>query len=236
MSSALYRCRLARSLARVIQPGGWRTLGELLTDPCESVRAWAAWSLGICEENEAVPSLIGALDDASLRVSVKAAEALVTVGRSHSEEVVAALITRLHQNIGGTRRLLFFRTAVALATPAGGLQHEFVLGLKDSDPRVRRLAVEGLQAVGEHPLPEVLDLYRKMLADDQDDLVRSEIILLLGRVGPPAATAVPQIIAAARVSILCLLAATVSLRRILTRKPSGRKVHEDGKYLNSDIR
>jgi len=64
--------------------------------------------------------------------------------------------------------------------------------LKDIDPQLRQMAAMNLSAVGTEATPHVRDL-TEVLAKEQDAQVIVPVVQLLGRLGPEANAAVPQL-------------------------------------------
>jgi HEAT repeat protein/lysophospholipase L1-like esterase len=176
-----------------LRSGDWKTLAAALQDPLESRRAAAARGLATLGEaaTPAVPALVAALGDPSRVVRAAAAWALGDVGPAAAPAVPA--LRRLLQDEDPFMRAGAVFGLGAIGAGARAAAPAIVAKLDDPDERVRWRAADALAKIG-------------LGADSVDALVRLVCEVrspgrgmaaeALGRLGPEAASAVPELIAA----------------------------------------
>lgn len=171
-------------------PGLWTALKD---DSDSAVRALAAEGLGGFGSAAlaAAPSLEAALGDAGVSVRVQAARALERV--RPSQEPLEVLLERPAS--ATAPRLMMRVWALASAAPKDArATNALVEALTDSYPDVRIAAAMALARpdIGEDALKAVRRALR-----DKEKYVRSMVAGSLGKLGPAAASAVPDLLKAA---------------------------------------
>jgi HEAT repeat protein len=173
-------------------------LVEALHDPAPRVRTAAALALGLFGPGAqgAGPALAAALRNEDAEVTSAAATALGNLG-PRAEPAVPLLIDLLRQD----RRELRLRAVAVLgrigpaAQAAGPALAEVTT---DRDPALRREALRALVTADPQARVSVAALLEGLRCADSelDRNVRAWASLSLGRIGPPAAEAVPQLVKA----------------------------------------
>lgn len=151
------------------------------------------WIVGLGAGDAAdVPGLLKTLDDKEPRHRADAADELGLIGRAAKDAVPA--LTRLANKDADP--LVRIRAAEALLRiePQAKFVQVLIEAMGDSQPKVRRAAVESLGNSGEHAVAAVPKLIDALKDADAD--VRWAAVLALGRIGPQARAAVTGLIAA----------------------------------------
>jgi HEAT repeat protein len=179
---------------RNIGPGAKGAVPDLIqrlhNDPDWSVRQYSAEALGDIGPVaiKAAPDLQKALGDKMVQVrnaatwalgKMKAKQTLIECVKDKDTEVRANVIIALSN----------LKDPEVIPTFAERL-------LKDDEPRVRLVAVVGLELLGKEAAPAVPQL-QEALADKSDE-VRQQAAQALRTIGPPARAAVPTLLKVAR--------------------------------------
>ncbi len=214
--------KIGNGVAEIAVPG----LVRLLRDEDNWVRALAAEALGQMGEaaEDAAPALLRSLRHANPLVRANAAEAL---GRVKADEARAALEVAARDEDPGVRAKAI-RAVAGLGEPTPDTVAAVRVGLTDPDPLVRAVAIEsvgGWPGVTVDPgvfldllndgndevatrairlasslasIDAVLPALRARLQGAPNALVQTASASALGRIGPAAAAAEPELAAAAR--------------------------------------
>lgn len=192
----------ATALGRTGGPNSVATLIKALKDPERDVRVEAADGLMFRAFGDdpdvagAVPALADALKDPDTLVRGDAASALRVIGPPAKNAVPAlvAALQAIQPLVELDQALTTVDLARALATIDEATAQEHALPILisayDSRPDVRSLIVEGLQDF-EAPGKVMPTLLRAL--GDNDASVRRAAVDGLGKIGPPAASAMPQL-------------------------------------------
>jgi hypothetical protein len=218
------RERAVGTFGQISSPDTVPTLVKALKDREMDVRKQAANSLQFRALYKdpgaagAVPALADALKDPDALARMEAAEALNAIGPP-ARNAVPALLAALQANqkmveLGDAMAAVEIARALATIDEATAQQHAlpFLLGAYDRRPDVREIVVEGLQ---DFEAPEkVMPTFIRALAD-ADASVRRNAAAGLGKIGPPAASAIAPLTNALKDSDeLVRQAAATALQRI----------------------
>jgi HEAT repeat protein len=170
-------------------------LRAALTDPAVAIRAEAASSLGrvgALSGSEAIPDLIGLLNDIDETVRAQSAEALGKIGAG-DPATVPALITLLEDSspairTASARALGVLGTTAATAVPA------LVPHLQDRDEGVRAAAAEAVGRMGILPESATITLTEGLTSDD--NMIRARTAETLGAIGEAAVDTAPALVEA----------------------------------------
>ncbi len=173
--------------------GDWRTLAAALRDASGSRRAVAAQSLANLGEGAApaVPGLVSALGDSSRTVRAAAAWALGDVGPAAASAVPS--LRRLLQDRDGFVRAGALFGLGGIGASARAAVPAIIARLEDSDERVRWRAADALGNIclDRDAVEPLVELVRR-----ERGLGRGLAAEALGRLGPQAGAAVPDLITA----------------------------------------
>jgi hypothetical protein len=165
-----------------------------LASPEPTDRRWAVDALAqiMPTAPEVLPALIRALGDDDERIRTHASEALGRLEPT-TAEIVAALITTLSDN-NPNARASAAEAIAAIGPAAAEALPALIKNLHHDTTEVRSSAAEALGRLGRIGLvtDEVVTELMSVLRD-KDGTVRRHTAVALGRIGPPATTAIPAL-------------------------------------------
>ncbi|MFL5340144.1 MAG: HEAT repeat domain-containing protein [Gemmataceae bacterium] len=159
-------------------------LVDALIDTDEQVRenlVRSLGSLGAGAKAAALPGLTKALEDSSKTVRVAAASSLTNLLSPLKADDVPVLVTILKQQ-DAEARLFGARGLSKLGKQAKAALPELMEAAKNTDPVIRREAIDSLAAVGPDA-KSAIPLYLAALKDSNDGGVRQSALLALGQLG-----------------------------------------------------
>ena len=177
-SSPDIRRTAALSLGKIADANAIPALTTSLKDPDSLVREFSAWALGQIETElpkDSAFALIMALGDTSSNVKRAAATALAN---AVPEKDLVNLLRQIFAISETSTRRAVVQALSELEIPSS--YQVFLVAVKDTDPRVRQIAISGL---GELADTRALIIFRKVLLNDSDEGVRTEAAFRLGKLG-----------------------------------------------------